>query len=579
MMINDRRSDLTQDLLLPTLLLTAMGGMAWAVRGCSGYGGTAGCVFAGVLWGAGWWYLAHDTCGPQRRRYHSAWIILAVTLGIGFSGARGWAQWPRFFEGRLFTNSSKGEFVAISPLYGFMWMFIAGVPWAGLGACLLAWCGSLREMRAWDWFLRIAFGVGGASLGQYLFDTYPQYFLPLYSAIESQYNDLEQNPTLKRLINDNRNAIVHLSYYLSFLLFEVYRRDWKNSILILTVGLLNGIGWALLQTWNWAPAIWPNANFNWWRCWESSGGLSIGFSFGIAYFLVNRPMPDGELAHVTARRSLAGPNFEWLIVFTSLTSYASLFLRPQTEGWSTYCLAIVQLFGLSYYLLHQRPSATSSEQPDQTRWSHLSFDHKWSAVLLTLANTVFLFLPRPLLARSGMLYLAIVSGLGICGYLWSRTRFDEQRTATTPAGGDINLERLGLYLGLLFGLGHSARSGLKGWFNIYLGNEDYWSRLLWTVMGPLLVLGVIAITLQILIRPEPTQRRGKLFPNSAAAIWLVLICQNLLGLLVTGPLSNWIEVQFCLYYLQLFLITAVIVTHERDRKQQRCESVQAMTKP
>ena len=565
-MTDHHRTDLTHDLLLPTLLLTAMGGMSWAVRGCSGYGGAAGCMFAGVLWGAGWWYLAHESTGPQRRRYHSAWIILAVTVGMGFAGARGWAQWPRFFEGRLFINSSKGEFVPISPFYGFLWMFIAGVPWAGLGACLLAWCGSLREMRVWDWFLRIAFGVCGAWFGQYLFDTYPQYFLPLYSALESQYQDLDQNPTLKRLINDNRNAIVHLSYYLSFLLFEVYRRDVKNIVLILTVGVLNGLGWALLQTWHWAPAIWPNAQFNWWRCWESSGGLSIGFAFGIAYFLVNRRMSDRELTVVASRRPLAVPSFEWFVVFTGLTTYLGFFLRAQTEGWSTFALAIVELFGLLYYLRQTGKSLTSPDQPDQTGESSLDSHQMWSAVALTVANTGLLFLPPHVLARSGMLYLAVISGLGICYYLWNRSRFDEQRNTTDTPGGDPNLERLGLYLGLLLGLGHSVRSGLKGWFNIYLGNEDYWSRLLWTVMGPLFAISVIAMTLRILFRPKQTPPKDVLFPHSYAAIWLVLSCQNLLALLVTGPLSNWIEVQFCLYYLQLFLITAVIIIHERTLK-------------
>ena len=88
----------------------------------------------------------------------------------------------------------------------------------------------------------------------FLFDHYPQYFLPLYSSIESRYKDLDANPDLRRVINDCGAALTHLGYYLGFLLFEVVRRDWKNVVLILTVGIINGAGWAALQNWEWAPA-------------------------------------------------------------------------------------------------------------------------------------------------------------------------------------------------------------------------------------------------------------------------------------------------------------------------------------
>ena len=49
-----RLRDLMHDLLFPTVLFAALGGMTWAVRGCSGYGASAGCIFAGVTLGAAW---------------------------------------------------------------------------------------------------------------------------------------------------------------------------------------------------------------------------------------------------------------------------------------------------------------------------------------------------------------------------------------------------------------------------------------------------------------------------------------------------------------------------------------------
>jgi hypothetical protein len=102
------------------------------------------------------------------------------------------------------------------------------------------------------------------------------------------------------------------------LLFEIVRRDWKNTVLIVTVGVINGTGWALCQNWLWARDLWPNAVFNFGRCWESSGGIAFGLGLGVAYFLVNRPMSAAERALVATRRAVSGPNFEWLLIYAGL---------------------------------------------------------------------------------------------------------------------------------------------------------------------------------------------------------------------------------------------------------------------
>jgi hypothetical protein len=489
--------DWIHDLIFPTLMFAATGGMTWAVRGCSGYGAAAGCVFAGVLWGAAWWYLSRPVGQELPRRYTSGWIILALAVGIGLSGARGWMQWPSFFEGKMQTNAGLGEFVPISRSYGFLWLFIAGMPWAGIGACLLAACGPIRSTRLWHWVLRIGCGIGGGLLGYYLFYRYPQYFLPLYESLESRYDDFENNPNLRRLINDSGLAIVHLGIYLGLLLFEVIRREWKNVALIVTVGVVNGAGWALFQNWKWAPQVWPGANFNFWRCWESSGGLSIGLAYGVAFFLVNRPMSSREATHYRARKPVSGPNGEWLALFLLLTALGSL------------AVAAAGTWGLAY--------------------------------------------------------LAVLAGFGV-SYCWLGRTTREPR----PPQGDANLERFGLMLGLLFGLGFSIRSGLKGWFNIYYVTpefpEEYYSERLWQFFGPGLLLALLALCIWTIARPIAANSH-RIVSRPAAVIWLAIFVQNMLGQLVTGPLNQWNEFAFSLYYVLLFLITAVIVLHYmvRDR--------------
>lgn len=421
-------SSLVNDLLLPTLLFMALGGMTWAVRGSSGFGAINGCVFAGVTWGAAWWFIARDPAAAQSRRYSSGWIVLALTVGIGISGNRGWMQWPSFFEGHIQLNSPQGRFAPIDRVYGFVWLFIAGVPWAGIGACLLAWSAPKKRLRIIDWCLRLGCGLAGALLARMLFDHFPDVFLPLHQKLAAEYADLQSNPNLRRLIGDNRAALLHLGCYLGFLAYELFRRDWKNVQLIGIVSIVNGLGWAVCQNWRWAAHLWPQSNFNWWRCWESCGGLSIGFAYGLAYYAVNR-------------RETQPPN-------SSPRIYESSFPR---------------------------------------------------------------------------------------------------------------LEKFALYSGLLLGLGFSLKNGLKGWANIYLGNEEYWNSVFGKVIGPIVLLAWAALAARLRFKPLVVGSNGDLFPHDYALIWLVLLVQNGIAQLVTGPATVWNEMAFKIYYVLLMLLSGVIL--------------------
>lgn len=268
-------------------------------------------VAPGLTWGAAWWFLARDRGYDQPRRYTSGWILLALATGFAIAGERGWMQWPNFFSGQLATNYAKGEYVSIARIYGFIWFFIAGTAWAGLPACFLAWCGSGRSLRPWEWSLRLACGFGAAYLSWRVFAAYPRVFLPLYDSLQAKYLDFHANPNLAKLYRDNGASMRHLGFYLGCLLFEAVRRDWKNVKLILSVGLLTGLGWAACQNWRWAANVWPGANFNFGRCWEVSGGICIGIGLGVAYFLTNRRMPADQKAAEVARWARSGRGYEW----------------------------------------------------------------------------------------------------------------------------------------------------------------------------------------------------------------------------------------------------------------------------
>ncbi len=447
-----------------------------------------------------------------------------------------------------------------------------------------------------------------------------------------QYEDSKANPNLRRMIIDCTEAVHHLGLILGFLAFEVWRRDWKNVGLILTASIVNGIGWWLLQAWKWAPTVFPGVQFNFWRCWESSGGLSMGLAFGLAYFLVNRPMAERERAIVASRRSVAGPNFEWLLIFLGLTWLLSTVFRlevpwlirfPQTLAdhfahwkyleWSSYFFAVVCSFAAAYYFVYRKRPIDSGETVANR--PQPAFSIEWVGLLLTAALVVGLFIPIEQYAEWGRrlhvdrvfnhldkflatltqflgpdharvrtrsfelgltvmrLYLAAVILVGTGWYFVFLRRFAAERGSGTPAEGDPNLERLGLALGLLGGLGLSLEYGIKGWFNTYGYDERVWDLRLQHALAPVYLLMVLGIALWVLIWPLPRNFRGNIFPHAAAAMWLVLLVQNAIAQAITGPLTDRNERAFSIYYGVLFAFTAVTVVHfqrVKKRAASRC---------
>lgn len=640
-----RRDGLTHDLVLPTLLFAALGAMSWAVRGTAGASAMNAHIAPGLLWGVAWWFAAREPRGEQSRRYASGWVIFSLTVGFALSGNRGWVQWANFFEGHLLTNSTRGEWVPISRNYGFLWLFLAGATWAALPACLLAWCARGRPLRTWEWTLRLGCGLGGAFLAWRVFERFPEIFLPKYHEIASRYRDFHSNPNLARLYRDNGATIRHAGYCLGFLSFETVRKDWKNVVLISTVGLLNGIGWAICQNWKWATQVWHDAHFNFWRCWECCGGISIGVALGVAYFLVNRRQSTaGPMAQVDPIDP-AWPRRAWLL------AAGFLFLLGWTEFWpavrdlrlgfdgktptSDAFLGAIRLAGGVAFVIAALAHAlvvgrgTPEKQNPPQRLGMLEF---WMGIGATVLfadvirseiiagfgdgvrNTqVDFFAP-------GNVYFGIVmASCLVLALQWFRGRSPAEETASASdfdwlttyvsltvillaaigvnmttwwhaplffgvvaaafgiaywclnrstgdaLDGDPNLERWGAFVGLVYGLGLSLRKTLKGGAEDYLGNEKYWDSVCWNWLALALLVCLSVGAIWLLWRRLPANDRRDRFPHAAAIMWLVLIAENVVAQVVTGPVfgprAGWHDFMFNLLYLLLFAVTGVIVYH------------------
>jgi hypothetical protein len=178
------------------------------------------------------------------------------------------------------------------------------------------------------------------------------------------------------------------------------------------------------------------------------------------------------------------------------------------------------------------------------------------------------------------LYTAMLALFGIAYYILNFRK--PTRATEAPPLQDSNLDHLGVCLGLLLGLGLSIKNGLRGWANIYPKmfpeGENYWGEVFWRVVGPLM-LACLAVLLVYHLFPSRLRAtegaKARIFPPPLWPIGFVLIVQNVIAQMVTGPLSNPRELQFNVYYLILFLISTSIVLHFHFVRKSQAEEKHA----
>ncbi len=315
---------------IPIVLFASLGAFAWAIRGQSGFGGMSGCMFAGLLWAAAWYLLSREVSPEKIRRYNLGWCVPAITIGIGIMGMHGWGAWPSWVVGSFNVILDESVTIPITPAWGFLWFFIAGAPWAGMGAVFLAWSGSKVPLARKDWVLRILFGAVGGLGALGFFFGFPQLFLPLYDTLD--YLD----PTCtgcSHAVGECQTAWLFMGIYLGFLAYEVYRKDWVNVKLIMLVGGIAGGLWSALQVIQYMPALYPTDGFNWWRVWESSGGAAIGLAYGVAYYYCNRSLAPGD-SNQRVQPYSKHPNAEKVLVYLALILGLGYAIINGTKGFN-----------------------------------------------------------------------------------------------------------------------------------------------------------------------------------------------------------------------------------------------------
>jgi hypothetical protein len=317
----------------PVLMSTA-GLFGWAIRGQSGFGAVPGCVFAGVLWGITWFLLSKESGSKKSRRFGMGWTVFAFIFGIGISGMQGWGDIVALIRGTILISKNPNQIIEVSSMWGYFYMFLIGFHWAGIGSLFLAWTGSKTPVTIKIWLKRVIFTSMGFGFAWILLLIFPNLFLPLYHELDG-YNPMLYDG-LSDLYGEIRQALLFGGVMVGGILFEIIQKDKITLKVLLFPAIFTGLCWMLLITvWEiWIPP-WATANgivFNWWRCWESTGGGAIGLGFGITFVLWNKKYPNDHQNQRILRYS-QHPNAEKLFgIFLSLVFGLSYITTQSIKG-------------------------------------------------------------------------------------------------------------------------------------------------------------------------------------------------------------------------------------------------------
>jgi len=146
---------------------------------------------------------------------------------------------------------------------------------------------------------------------------------------------------------------------------------------------LNGLGWSFLQNWKWAAHVWPEARYNWGRCWEVCAGISIGIGLGVAYYLVNRQETADRRAARERRLSSTFSDGQWLLAAGLLALDFTVRSNPEEgdEHEQSHCPSC-HAVGIPFAELNKLAAAGAvshsvSVPLSRRRWKCRSCGHEW----------------------------------------------------------------------------------------------------------------------------------------------------------------------------------------------------------
>ncbi len=360
------KNEIFKELILPIILFSTLGAFYWAIRGSSGYGGSSGGIFAGIGWAIAWFALSSEKNEKKSRPYNSGWIVLAITLGITVGGMHGYGQFMSWIQGIFRIDSANNIIVPINPITGYLWLFQCGLVWGGITGIMMAWCGSKKPIVLKDWILRIGFGATGGIIAYLITILRPDWIMPLYTEVD--YSSCAD--CIERTISTSIDSMIFLGFFLGFLLYEIFKKDWRNVMLSLTMAIGWGLAFSVFAFWHFGPNF-STLEIDWWKNWEMSIGFFGGTTIGICYYLYNRQFKDTKIEMIRTQPFTLHRNAEKLIgvdliiiiaigwsIYNGIDGFTSNFIFNNSLVLiiSIPCILILlALFFSSFYKVYKNP--------------------------------------------------------------------------------------------------------------------------------------------------------------------------------------------------------------------------------
>ncbi len=160
-----------REFILWTLLFGSVGGIAWAIRGTTGWGGIDGTIVPGMAYGLLWYWVCR--CKGVDARGVALWLGLGIAVG----GEWGYGQYTGWIRG---TFETIDGLIPLNPAVGHLWFFLCGIAWGAPGGVALGWVLSGKHSLH-SWLVRLVVPLGAALLGRMLIQARPGWFFPNFS--------------------------------------------------------------------------------------------------------------------------------------------------------------------------------------------------------------------------------------------------------------------------------------------------------------------------------------------------------------------------------------------------------------
>ena len=304
---------------LPIILFASVGAVTWAIRGTAGWGGIGGTILPGLTWGILWYYLSY------RKGIDSRPLILWLGLGLAVGGELGYGQYISWIMGR-FQVSDEIPFIEINPLQGYLWLFICGIGWVGLGSILIGWV-LHRKTPVLNWVLRLSIpfvfvGTGWVLIKQFPALIYPHYSPGLYAPEYCSHCE-------RTMYTNSQNFLVFL-WWLGAIVTAIIQKDKHTLLTGLVLGIGFGISFAVSAAWclgyDYAPKY-----IDWWKMWEMFSGLFLGTLYAITWYRVNKDIdkrhdPKGNPIQTSVKIIELTPVRELIRNFSLLAAVTTLLM-------------------------------------------------------------------------------------------------------------------------------------------------------------------------------------------------------------------------------------------------------------